>query len=178
MAIEGEPGIGKSRLLAYVAEGAASAGCTVLEARASEFEADLPYALFTEALDRHLAEAGERRLTRLGLEDPAALRMALPSLGALAVEAAPADRHRTHRALRDLLERLAGTAPLVACLDDVHWADPASLDALAALVRRPPGGARPARAGRARGPDAGGRSPPRWEARCARTAPSRSGSAR
>ena len=24
------------------------------------------------------------------------------------------------------------------CLDDVHWADPASVDALAALVRRPP----------------------------------------
>ena len=26
-------------------------------------------------------------------------------------------------------------------LDDVHWADPGSVDALAALVRRPPGGA-------------------------------------
>ena len=63
-----------------------------------------------------------------------------PALGG--VEAAPwspvGDRHRTHRALRDLLERLAATRPLVLCLDDVHWADPASLDALAALVRRPP----------------------------------------
>ncbi len=26
------------------------------------------------------------------------------------------------------------------CLDDVHWADPASVDALAALVHRPPAG--------------------------------------
>ena len=45
-----------------------------------------------------------------------------------------------HRALRELLERLAATRPLVSCLDDVHWAGPASIDALAALVRRPPAG--------------------------------------
>ncbi len=48
------------------------------------------------------------------------------------------DRHRVHRALRDLLSRLAAARALVLCLDDVHWADPASADALAALVRRPP----------------------------------------
>jgi ATP/maltotriose-dependent transcriptional regulator MalT len=134
--VEGEAGIGKSRLLGYVA---AAEGCTVLAARASEYEADLPYALWTEALDRHLAEAGEWRLSRLGLADAAALAGVLPSLGGSG--AAPADRHRTHRALRDLLERLAATRPLILCLDDVHWADPASGEALAALVHRPPAGA-------------------------------------
>ncbi|MGZ8648269.1 MAG: LuxR C-terminal-related transcriptional regulator, partial [Solirubrobacteraceae bacterium] len=41
-------------------------------------------------------------------------------------------------ALRDLVERLAGGLPLLLALDDVHWADPASVGALAALVRRPP----------------------------------------
>ena len=76
--LEGEPGIGKSRLLEYVA---AAEGCTVLAARASEYEADLPYALWTDALDRHLAEAGERRLSRLGLADTEALAGVLPSLG-------------------------------------------------------------------------------------------------
>jgi DNA-binding CsgD family transcriptional regulator/tetratricopeptide (TPR) repeat protein len=136
VAIEGEPGIGKSRLLAYLE--AAADGCTVVAGRASEFEADLPYALWTEALDRHLAEAGERRLSRLGLADPAALGVALPALAELAPAQAHGDRHRTHRALRDLLERLAASRPLVLCLDDVHWADSASVDALAALVRRPP----------------------------------------
>ena len=45
-----------------------------------------------------------------------------------------------HRAIRGLLERLAGTCGLVVCLDDVHWADPASLDLVAALARRPPEG--------------------------------------
>lgn len=48
VAIEGEPGIGKSRLLAHVAESAAADGCTVLAARASAYEADLPL----RALDR------------------------------------------------------------------------------------------------------------------------------
>jgi ATP/maltotriose-dependent transcriptional regulator MalT len=138
VAIEGEPGIGKSRLLAHVE--ATADGCTVLAGRASEFEADVPYALWTEALDRHLADAGERRLSRLGLADPAALGMALPALAELAGEPARSDRHRTHRALRDLLERLAAARPLVLCLDDVHWADSASVEALSALIRRPPSG--------------------------------------
>ena len=40
LALEGEPGIGKSRLLAHLA--AAAEGFTVLQARASEYEADLP----------------------------------------------------------------------------------------------------------------------------------------
>jgi DNA-binding NarL/FixJ family response regulator len=138
LVLEGEPGIGKSRLLAYLATLAAENGCTVLEARASEFEADLPYGLFREALDDYLAEAGMRRLSTLGVADPGALVAALPALAALEPEPAIADRHRIHRGLRDLLERLAATHALVLCLDDVHWADPASVDALAALVHRPP----------------------------------------
>jgi len=133
--VEGEPGIGKSRLLADLAERTSERGWTALGARASEFEADLPYALWTEALDRQLSELGDRRLARLGLADAPALAAVLPNL---VPDPATADRHRTHRALRDLVERLAATRPLVLCLDDVHWADPSSADALAALVRRPP----------------------------------------
>ncbi len=107
LVVEGEPGIGKSRLLAHVAEKAE--GCTVLAARASEYEADLPYALWAEALDRDIAEGR-------------------------------ADRHRLHRELRERLEELAADGPVVLCLDDVHWADPGSAEALAALVHRPPSG--------------------------------------
>ena len=103
--IEGEPGIGKSRLLGAPGGAAAAAGCLVLAARASEFEADLPYALWAEALDRHLAEPatagcrGSAWRTRPRWRRPAGARARRP----VAV-----DRHRTHRALRDLLERLAG----------------------------------------------------------------------
>ena len=92
-------------------------------------------------MDDHLADLGERRRSRLGVPDSAALSAAFPALGGLGDAPVPADRHRTHRALRDLLGRLrADTRPLVLCLDDVHWGDRASVDALAALVRRPADG--------------------------------------
>ena len=106
VAIDGEPGIGKSRLLAHLVAAAVANRCTVLGARASEFERDLPYALWSEALDDDVA--------------------------------AGADRHGTHRALRARLEGLATPRPAVLWMDDVQWGDPESIDALAALVRRPP----------------------------------------
>ncbi len=147
LVIEGEPGIGKTRLLFELAHLAGGEGCAVLSARASELERDLPYALWSEAIDPHLASLGERRVRLLGLLDPQALAGLAPGmlagsspgndLGGSSV----VDRHRVHRALRDLLGRLVTTRALVICLDDVHWADPASLDALAALVRRPPAAA-------------------------------------
>ena len=43
--------------------------------------------------------------------------------------------------MRDLLERLAAAKPLVLLLDDLHWADHASVELLSALLRRPPGAA-------------------------------------
>src|ERR671933_350625 len=53
--------------------------------------------------------------------------------GALADE-----RYRAHRAVRRLMELIAGEQPLVLVLDDLHWSDGASVELIAALVRRPP----------------------------------------
>ena len=50
----------------------------------------------------------------------------------------PQMRYRTYRAVRELLERLTATKPLVLMLDDIHWADPASIELLGTLLRRPP----------------------------------------
>jgi DNA-binding NarL/FixJ family response regulator len=136
--IEGEPGIGKSRLLLELERLAGEAGCVALSARASEFERDLPYAVWSDAIDRHLRELGERRVRLLGIADVGALAVVAPALDSHDLGGSVGDRHRVHRALRDLLERLGAVRSLVLCLDDVHWADPASLDALAAIVRRPP----------------------------------------
>ena len=138
--VDGEPGIGKSRLLVELARIAASEDCVVLEARASEFERELPYGLWSNAVDRYFRALDEHRIRRLAIADPDALAVVSTALEGRPL-AAVVDRHRTHRALRDLLERLAAARPLVLCLDDVHWADPASLDALAALARRPPAAA-------------------------------------
>jgi len=69
VAVAGEPGIGKSRLLAELAESAE--GCVVLGAAASEFEDDLPYAIWAEAIDVS-SDAGLREVCkRAGLEWPA-----------------------------------------------------------------------------------------------------------
>ena len=72
-------------------------------------------------------------------------RHVLPSLSALAAGRTVAlqhERHRSHRAVRALLEHLAQSKPLVLVLDDFHWADAASVELLlGALLRRPPGAA-------------------------------------
>src|SRR5215211_122706 len=41
-------------------------------------------------------------------------------------------------AVRELLERLTSTTPLVLVVDDLHWADSGSAELLGALLRRPP----------------------------------------
>ncbi len=74
----------------------------------------------------------------------AELAHVLPSLTALAGGREPAlqhERYRSHRAVRALLERLAEATPLLLVLDDLHWADSASVELLGALLRRPPAGA-------------------------------------
>ena len=48
------------------------------------------------------------------------------------------ERYEAHRAVRRLLALVADERPLVLVLDDLHWSDGASLELIAALVRRPP----------------------------------------
>lgn len=64
--IVGEPGIGKSRLLHEIGERAAGRGLTVLAGRAGEFERDLPFGVFLDALDHHLAALSDQRAAALG----------------------------------------------------------------------------------------------------------------
>ena len=105
----------------------------MLRARCSEFERDAPYAVLVDALDAHLAHES----VVLPPAHAAQLATVLPALEDLADLAAAPERHRLHRAVRVLLERLAAPRGLVLLLDDVHWADPASSALIASLVRRP-----------------------------------------
>ena len=76
------------------------------------------------------------------LEDRTVQELApvFPSLSEFAVEVSgtrvAGDRYRFHYAVRALLERFAARRPVLLALDDVHWADPASLDVIAHLLRR------------------------------------------
>jgi ATP/maltotriose-dependent transcriptional regulator MalT len=139
--LAGEPGIGKTRLLMELAVCAGARGHLVLSGAASEFENDLPFSVFVDALDEYVAGVEPDRLAVLDVAVQAELAYIFPSLSALAGghQISPQhERYRSHRAVRALLEHLSRTQPLVLVLDDFHWADSASVELLSALLRRPP----------------------------------------
>ena len=137
----GEPGIGKTRLLAELARLADARGQIVLSGSASELERDLPFWVFVDALDDYVRGLDPERLSQLSAEARGELTAVLPSLSQ---PAAPRDtavlheRYRSYRAVREILELLAGEQPLVLILDDLHWGDPASVELLGSLLNRPP----------------------------------------
>ena len=141
--LAGEAGIGKTRLLRELAMRAELRGHLVLAGAAAELERDLPFSVFVDALDQHVAGLDPNLLAALDDQVRTELAHVFPSLWALAGShtiAAQHERYRSHRAVRSLLELLAGTRPLVLMLDDLQWIDPASVELLGSLLRRPPRG--------------------------------------
>ena len=141
LAVVGEPGIGKTRLLSELAARAERRGLLVLAGSAAELERDLPFWVFVDAIEEFVRGLEPRRLAELDDDVRVELGRVFPALAGLAATAGAAlvhERYRAHRAVRELLERLTAIKPLVLVLDDVHWADPASVDLLGALWRRPP----------------------------------------
>jgi len=141
VAIEGEPGIGKTRLLSELGRRAEGHGCRVVTATAAEFERDLPFSVWADALDPHVAS--EELDLRAEWPPDVVLELGeiLPSLRPSRFERRESvadERYRSHRAIRMLLERLAATRPLVLLFDDLHWSDGASIELIAALLRRSP----------------------------------------
>lgn len=122
--ITGVAGIGKSRLLGEVCARARRRGMTVLRGRATEYERRVPFQVFTDAL----AHLGPRALD--GFPEADAVAPLLQRGGAV-------DRFALHRSTAALLARLAAPSGLLLALDDLHWADPASLELLDHLVRHP-----------------------------------------
>jgi ATP/maltotriose-dependent transcriptional regulator MalT len=141
LVLVGEPGIGKTRVLAELAARADARRYLVLSGSASELERELPFWLFVDALDEYVQALEPHRLGALDDDVRAELGQVLPSLARSAAAggaAFPHERYRSLRAVRELLERLTASSPLVLVLDDVHWADPASVELLGALLRGPP----------------------------------------
>ena len=139
LAFSGEGGIGKTRLLDELAARAEGAGALLLSGRASELERELPFGVWEDALAEHAEFLGVDRLERLVGDQLPELAAVLPAVGRVPAGLQD-ERYRTHRAVRVLLEALAQIQPLVVVLDDLHWADDASLELVAHLLRRPPRG--------------------------------------
>jgi DNA-binding CsgD family transcriptional regulator len=133
----GEAGIGKSALLDAAAARARAAGLLVLTGRAAEHEREVPFGLVVDALDDHVATLNPTRVAAAGPE----LGVVLPAIAdghAPLDMGGPAERFRYHRALRMLLELLGRERPVALLLDDVQWADAASVELILHLLRRPP----------------------------------------
>jgi DNA-binding CsgD family transcriptional regulator len=112
--IEGELGAGKSLLLSYAASAAQEAGVPVAAAAADELSRFMPMGAVLSAL-------GESPAT---LADDAD-RYAQENLPIWLIES-----------VRTRLEKRAAVGPLLVSLDDLHWADPATLHALRTLPRQ------------------------------------------
>ncbi|GAB3692370.1 hypothetical protein GCM10027589_58010 [Actinocorallia lasiicapitis] len=140
LSLVGDPGSGKSRLLQELAAAAQSAGRLTLWGRAAEFDEEMPFGAVVDALDDHLENAPEVP-RRLG---PTAVRLlgtVFPALEDAAAESTGAGgRYRLHKAAKQLLDELARDDGLVLILDDLHWADHATVELLDHLVRHPPRG--------------------------------------
>src|SRR5256884_478759 len=122
--LRGDAGAGKTALLEYAADTAT--GMTVVRARGIEAESTLPFAALADVLRPMMAQ-----LDRLPPVQSASLRAALvigPPL--------PGDRFTTYVAALNLVALFAETQPLLIVVDDLHWIDPESAEALFFAARR------------------------------------------
>jgi DNA-binding SARP family transcriptional activator/tetratricopeptide (TPR) repeat protein len=138
LVLEGEAGIGKSRLMEALADIAAARGGRVLVGRAYESEQILPFQPWIDALGAGHGLADEALLSRIGPPLRAELARLVPGIGDKATRpAAGADNPLwLFEGMRELLGLLAESEPLVVILEDVHWADEMTLRLLAFLARR------------------------------------------
>jgi DNA-binding CsgD family transcriptional regulator len=142
LAITGEPGMGKTTLLSALCCMARDRGVDVLAGRAAQHERGVPLAVVAEALDDAVGRRAEEWGRVLGDGQEAELTFVFPSLARADVVrlGTHAERFRLHFALRTVLEELAGNGPVMLAVDDAHWADYASAEFLAHVLRRPPRG--------------------------------------
>jgi len=139
--LEGEVGIGKTRLATEFLAWAEVEGADVLQGQAFETGGQLPYRPVIEALRPRIERenAPDDLLSDTWLAELARLLPELwdryPDLPAPVGDKSVA-RNRLFEAVARLGQALAARTPLVVFIDDVQWADAASLDVLHYLARR------------------------------------------
>lgn len=139
--IAGEPGIGKTRLVAELARSVHAEGALVLLGRTDE-HVDAPYGPWREALRALVKSAPEEILERHVGEHGGELARIVPEL-ARRVEGLPAaaatdpetERLLLFEAVAGLIAATSAEAPVLLVLDDLHWADRSTLLLLLHLLK-------------------------------------------
>src|SRR5918992_3117881 len=126
LVLRGDPGIGKSRLLAEAVRLAGERGVAVLQTTGVEAEAHLPFAGLHQ-----LVRPVRARAANLAPAHRAALDAAF-GVG----DDEPPGHFRIAMAALDLLSDVAADAPLLVTVDDAHRLDRPSADVVAFAARR------------------------------------------
>jgi len=134
--VEGHAGIGKSALLGAAVTRARSHGMTVMRARASEHERQFAFGIALQLFEPLLAGADDETRDRLLAGSAALAGPLLERPTSWGGDEAEDRSYPVMHGLFWLLTNLAETGPVLIVIDDVHWADRASLRLVLYLLQR------------------------------------------
>ena len=124
LVIEGEAGIGKTRLVHSILDAAREASLTVFHGLAHPFERSRPFGVVSDALALHRHSPDP---------DGAGLAGSVP-----VAETGGVMRFQVIEEIVELIETSCARRPAVLVAEDVHWADTASLSTISSVARQLP----------------------------------------
>ena len=136
VAIVGEAGIGKTRLVAELARTAAEHDTRVLTAQCYESEQILPFGPWVEALRAGQVVPDDPALLALEPAWRAELARLFPEIAAADLPAPTDNARRLFESIAQVIRSLATAQPVLVVLEDVHWADEMTVRLAAFLGRR------------------------------------------
>ena len=158
--LQGEPGMGKSRVLRALRERLGLPASAVVELQCSPYQQSSAFAPLIETMERAFGLVREHSAAERGAALAAALAVVpssnpaetLTLLADLLSAERPAghadlamtpqrQRRRTIEVLMELLLQRTRRQPLLLVVEDMHWADPSTLDVIDEIVQRAPGAA-------------------------------------
>ncbi len=139
MLLAGEPGIGKTTLASQFASGVYDGGAVVVYGRCDE-DLGVPYQPWIESLTQLVAHAPESVLSAHVADRGGHLARLVPELARRVTAEVPpsgdgeTERYVLYGCVTDLLARMSVAAPVLIVLDDLHWADRATVQLLRHLA--------------------------------------------
>jgi DNA-binding CsgD family transcriptional regulator len=135
VAIGGDAGSGKTALLAAFLRDVRDSGVIAVEGACVEIESRRPFGAFVDLIASCERAFGSERVGRSLGERGVSLRQ-LKSLGVTSTGERHGDRYQMHGAILGLFNDLTADDQLAVFLEDLHWADGASLELFGYLARR------------------------------------------